>query len=335
MFDILVSSRQNSLMPLPAAAIDEPQILIHFGEKVSQIAGGEATGVLQLGVPWLAGRKQETVSLPKGKASRSGNLITLENDSYLVGAATVDVSMRMEEPVHQVYKEVLDACASRGMHLHRAWNYVPRINEMDHGLERYRQFNIGRWLAFEESFGRDLRSFMPAASAVGSDGNQFAVFFVAGKTQPQYLENPSQVPAYHYPADYGPRPPSFARAVLVKCARETVGYLSGTASIEGHRSVGEGDWHAQFRTTLHNIQIMFERMGVAQILSPRARSGQSRLVMRDFKVYLRHPEALPLVQEWLAEETGLTGEQVMFLQADICRTELDIEMEAVVSRRTG
>jgi chorismate lyase/3-hydroxybenzoate synthase len=335
MFDFPNSSLQNKLMPMPAAVTDEPQILVQFGEKVSRISGSEDAGVLQLGVPWLAGKKQEVVALPKGRAGKSGNLITLENDSHLVGAATIDVSTRMEEPVHQIYREVLEACASRGMHLHRAWNYVPRINEVDHGLERYRQFNIGRWLAFEESFGRDLRSFMPAASAVGSEGNQFAVMFVAGKTQPQYLENPSQVPAYHYPADYGPRPPSFARAVLVKCSRETVGYLSGTASIEGHRNVGEGDWHLQFRTTMHNIQIMFERMGMAQALTPKSRGSQSKLVMRDFKVYLRHPEALPLVQEWLAEETGLAGDDVMFLKADICRAELDLEMEAVVSRRIG
>jgi chorismate lyase/3-hydroxybenzoate synthase len=99
--------------------------------------------------------------------------------------------------------------------------------------------------------------------------------------------------------------------------------------------VGEGDWHLQFRTTMHNIQIMFERMGVAQVLKAKSRNSQSRLVMRDFKVYLRHPEALPLVQEWLAEETGLAGEDVMFLKADICRAELDLEMEAVVSRRNG
>lgn len=317
------------------AVTDEPQIQIHFGEKVSQISGSGGLGILKLGVPWLAGRKQDTMTLPKGKSGRTGSIITLENDTHLVGAAAVDVSLRMEEPVHQLYKKALDACASRGMHLHRAWNYVPRINELDHGLERYRQFNIGRWLAFEEFFGRDLRSFMPAASAVGAEGNQFALVFVAGKTQPQYLENPSQVPAYHYPADYGPRPPSFARAVLVKGTRETVGYLSGTASIEGHRNVGEGDWHLQFRTTMHNIQIMFERMGVMQILNAKSRGGHSRLVMRDFKVYLRHPEALPLVQEWLADETGLMGDDVMFLKADICRAELDLEMEAVVSRRTG
>ncbi len=272
--------------------------------------------------------------MAKGSMHRDDGLLLLENGSNLVGAAVVDVPDRMEEPVEKVYAQVLAACADHGMNLHRAWNYVPGINVMEHGLERYRQFNIGRWLSFEKFFGRDLRSFMPAASAVGCEGRRFALFFTAGKTQPQYLENPAQVPAYHYPSDYGPRPPSFARAVLVKHARETLGYLSGTASIEGHRSVGEGDWHMQFRTTMHNIQIMFERMGMSQALQPGARST-SRVAVRDFKCYLRHAEALPLVQEWLAEEAGLSGDQVMFLKAEICRAELDIEMEAILSKRLG
>lgn len=319
---------------MPAAVSDEPTIQIQFGKQASQLTGDGNHGVLELAVPWLAGRAGEKITLPQGRTSRSGDMLLVENDSHLVGAATVDVSERMEEPVQQVYQQALEACAQHGMNLHRAWNYVPRINEMDHGLERYRQFNIGRWLAFEKSFGRDLRSFMPAASAVGAEGNRFAVFFTAGRTQPKYLENPSQVPAYHYPADYGPRPPSFARAVLVKGAREIMGYLSGTASIEGHRSVGEGDWHAQFRTTMHNIQIMFERMGMPDAFGTvPARTEPYRPEVRDFKCYLRHPEALPLVQEWLAEETGLSPDQVVFLKADICRSELDIEMEAIISRR--
>ncbi|HEX5629572.1 MAG TPA: hypothetical protein VFX72_08360, partial [Usitatibacteraceae bacterium] len=34
-------------------------------------------------------------------------------------------------------------------HAVRFWNYLPRINELEGGLERYRHFNIGRGAAFE------------------------------------------------------------------------------------------------------------------------------------------------------------------------------------------
>jgi enamine deaminase RidA (YjgF/YER057c/UK114 family) len=248
----------------------------------------------------------------------------------LVGAVTIDAEDRLEDPVQEVYAQVLDACKEHGMHLHRAWNYVPGINAQTHGLERYRQFNIGRWMAFEKHFGRDLRAFMPAASGVGAHGTRFALLFIAGKMHPLYLENPSQVPAYHYPSDYGPRPPSFARAVLIENGSEVTGYLSGTASIEGHRSIGEGDWHSQFRTTMHNMQIMFERMGMEDALRPG-----SSVDIRDFRCYLRHAESLPLIREWLAEETQLDPARIAFLQSDICRAELDMEMEAILVKRVG
>lgn len=315
---------------MPVAALDDPSIQIHFGDATSGLTNEEGLETLKLAIPLLAGKAGETISLPGGRIRRSGNLLLMSNGTHLVGATTVEAAERLEDPVQEVYAEVLAACTEHGMHLHRAWNYVPGINAHTQGLERYRQFNIGRWLAFERNFGRDLRAFMPSASGIGIHGSRFALLFIAGKTQPVYLENPSQVPAYHYPADYGPRPPSFARAVLIEGRKEVLGYLSGTASIEGHRSVGEGDWHTQFRTTMHNIQIMFERMGMEDAL----RRG-SAIEVRDFRCYLRHPESLPLIQEWLAEETGLDVSRVTFLQADICRAELDIEMEGILSKRTA
>ena len=39
--------------------------------------------------------------------------------------------------------------------------------------------NLGRWLAFEQRFGRDLRAYMPAASGVGIRGSQFILSFIA------------------------------------------------------------------------------------------------------------------------------------------------------------
>ena len=314
-------------MPFPAAATDLPTIQVRFGSEFSQLSVIDGIETLELGVPLLSGRPAELISLPDAHIWRAGHLLLMKNEARLIGAATVDIADRLEDPVEEVYAQVLAVCREHGMYLHRAWNYVPDINGQSHGLEHYRQFNIGRWLAFERQFGRDLRSFMPAASGVGTTGSRFALFFIAGKTHPVYLENPSQVPAYHYPAEYGPKPPSFARALLVESGRQMVGYLSGTASIEGHRSIGEGDWHAQFRTTMHNIQIMFERMGMEGAMQPG-----SPVEIRDFRCYLRHPESRPLVQEWLAEETSLDVSQVTFLQSDICRAELDMEMEAILCK---
>jgi hypothetical protein len=101
--------------------------------------------------------------------------------------------------------------------------------------------------------------------------------------------------------------------------------LSGTASIEGHRSVGEGDWLLQFRTTVRNLRIMLERMQVSSALVP-ATWQRDGIESAAFKCYLRHPESLALVREWVQETCG-TDEHFCYVQADICRADLDLEIE--------
>jgi len=296
---------------------------ITFGSPSAHLTSGSGIH-LALPIPVLAGSRQVALPAPDSRSAKDGDIHVLVNHSELWGAIVLEASRRLERPAQSGYEQMLKVCRDHGMHLHRVWHFVPGINRVEEGLERYRQFNIGRWLAFEAFFGRDLRTFMPAASAVGVQGDDLIIIFRAGKTQPIYFENPSQVPAYHYPAEYGPRPPSFARGVVLSADERRTAYLSGTASIEGHRSIGEGDWHTQFRTTLHNMELMFDRMNMPAALRPHT---SAPCAGRDFQVYLRHPEALPLVQEWLFEATTLRPEEVRFLQADICRAELDLEVD--------
>ena len=287
---------------------------------------------IRLPMPWLAGQKTELLGVPDAILRDAAPFVLAESGDHLFGAAVVDASDNLEEAAEKTYRSLLSVCDGR--HLHRVWNYVPQINEMQAGLERYQQFNIGRWIAFEERFGRDLRSYMPAASAVGIGGGQLVVLFSAGRRRPQFFENPSQVPAYHYPPDYGPRPPGFARGVVIDEPESRTVFLSGTASIEGHRSIGAGDWALQYRTTMHNVKTMLERMGVPDALDAGAWE-RGEILEGCFKCYLRHPESLSVIQESMLEMTGLTEKQITFVQADICRADLDLEIEATIKVRAG
>jgi hypothetical protein len=186
-------------------------------------------------------------------------------------------------------------------------------------------FTIGRWTAFESCYGRHLRSYMPAASAVGLGGDKAVVVFKAGRSRPEYLENPSQIPAYHYPAEYGPRPPCFARGVVATCPEVRRAILSGTASIEGHRSIGQGDWARQFQTTQQNIEIMLNRMQVSAAWIPDLWPTHG-IHSAHFKCYLRHPEALPLVRKAVRDSCG-QDHHFSYVLADICRSDLDLEIE--------
>jgi chorismate lyase / 3-hydroxybenzoate synthase len=278
---------------------------------------------LQLPLPLLAGPNTESIGSPATKIWWDQDFLLTESETLLIGAIVIDAQNRLETPVERAYQALLHL--TRGWHLYRIWNYIPNINEIRDGLECYQQFNIGRWTAFESCYGRHLRSYMPAASAVGLGGDKAVVVFKAGRSRPEYLENPSQIPAYHYPAEYGPRPPCFARGVVATCPEVRRAILSGTASIEGHRSIGQGDWARQFQTTQQNIEIMLNRMQVSAAWVPDLWPTHG-IHSAHFKCYLRHPEALPLVRKAVRDSCG-QDHHFSYVLADICRSDLDLEIE--------
>ena len=132
-----------------------------------------------------------------------------------------------------------------------------------HGLERYRQFNIGRQDAFLDSH-RGATGNVPAASAIGLAGGPLSVAFLAGATPALAVENPRQVSAYLYPADYGPRSPTFSRAVRATLSGQEALFVSGTASIVGHRTVPVSYTHLFSARPMPVSQSFWVCPGVAQ-----------------------------------------------------------------------
>jgi chorismate lyase/3-hydroxybenzoate synthase len=214
--------------------------------------------------------------------------------------------------------------ASAGWHLARIWNYVPDINALRGGLENYRAFSAGRALAFEEAFGREFAARLPAASAVGCGGSALACVFAATRAAPRHCENPEQVPAYRYPPEHGPRPPSFTRATLGRWGGRALAFISGTAAIKGHRSVGLGSLAAQLDCTLDNLRLISEAAGLGPDLLADAGAE------RHFKVYLRRERDRPAAAARLEGALLRPGDRAIFLRADLCRAELDVEIEATL-----
>ena len=217
---------------------------------------------------------------------------------------------------------MLAAC--EGRHLFRIWNYVPRINALTDGFENYRAFCMGRSLAFETKFGPTFQSVLPAASAVGSHGEHLDVIFVAGETAPQHFENPVQVPAYLYPVQHGPRPPSFARATVGRDGPRTYTFISGTAAIRGHETVAPGSLEEQLDCTLDNLRLISQTAGLGEQLG----LGQSK--QRFFKIYLRHAADFARARKRLEGVLLQPTDTVIYLETDICREALNIEIEVTV-----
>jgi chorismate lyase / 3-hydroxybenzoate synthase len=202
----------------------------------------------------------------------------------------------------------------------RFWNYFPAINRETREMERYRQFNVGRQDAFLAQ-GRSVIDNVPAACALGSAGGGLQIAFLASRVPAVSIENPRQISAYHYPSQYGPRSPSFSRAGLVDLSGRPMLFISGTASIVGHASMHVGDVLAQTRESMRNIASVVEQANL------RAPQAPFRLVDLAYTVYVRRAEDIAGVRREMVSCIGSEPRSV-FLQADVCRADLLVEIEA-------
>lgn len=285
--------------------------------------GAACADAFQTGLPVLAGDASESLLEGSGPPEKSGRLTLVRLPECLLGGAVVPVRRDLEKPTLETYLEMLDATC--GMHLARVWNFVPEINETGpDGLENYRSFCRGRFAAFEARHGPGFQRLLPAASAVGRPPGALVVIFAAFARAPRHLENPLQVPAYRYPAKHGPRPPSFARASVVECAGALRVFISGTASIRGHQTMAPGDTAGQLRYTLGNLEEISKLAGLGADL------GAGRCASRAFKVYIRHGTDHPAIAHALESRLLRPGDRVAYLKAEICRRQLNVEIEATI-----
>lgn len=233
-----------------------------------------------------------------------------------------DARAGLEAATGAAYRAIFDLLDASGYaHLLRVWNYFPSINDAAGGLERYRQFNIGRQDAFLAR-GRPAFEGAPAACALGTAGGALSIRFLAARRAALAIENPRQVSAYRYPVEYGPRSPSFSRAVLATTfARQTL-FISGTASIVGHESLHHGDVREQTREILRNLEAVVAAAGGAE--GARAQRVEDACLT----VYLRHAADCATVRAEIERRLG-AAVRAVYVQADICRSELLVEIEAV------
>jgi hypothetical protein len=289
--------------------------------RLSIALGADATGRFDVALPVLAGEAVEDLFGIARSAGLLGSLALFRADGWLLGAASVPLTGGLEGATRQLYRDILQA--TRGCHLARIWNYVPAINAPGaDGLENYRAFCRGRSLAFEQSFGKGFKTRLPSASAVGCQSSNLTVTFAASALAPRHVENPLQVSAYDYPGDFGPRAPSFARATVVPGTDRATVFISGTAAIRGHATVAPKSVFGQLECTLENLRGISSACGLGPDLASGGRST------RHFKIYLRRAADQPSVAKILAEQLLTGADRVTYVEADICRAALLVEIEA-------
>jgi len=228
--------------------------------------------------------------------------------------------LRATEIAYQEIFDVLNETEHR--HLIRIWNYLPDINAQAGGDERYRLFNSARQMAFRKS-GRATMGTVPAACALGSPaGSPISIYFLAARRPAKMIENPRQTSAYHYPPKFGRHSPIFSRACVWGESGGGNLFISGTASIVGHETIHPGNVVAQTRETMINIGALLDE---ANRVVGAARYSLEGLRL---KVYVRKPSDLAAIEATLSQLLK-SADDIVYLQADVCREDLLMEIEAV------
>ncbi|MDB5829992.1 MAG: endoribonuclease protein [Variovorax sp.] len=299
---------------------------------------------------WHAGERIDSGATGSARWRSDGN--------WLLGA--IDLSETTDKAAdeglsdlsHHAYSDLFKALDEAGTpHLLRIWNYLPRINGFNDsddsaagnntgdtggsggtGLERYRQFNFGRQQAFIDA-DRPAFDGAPAACALGIRQGALSIRFLAGRKAPVPVENPRQVSAYRYPPTYGPRAPTFSRAALAEMGGGDVAlFISGTASIIGHETVHGGDVREQTRETLRNLAAVVDAANkAAGDLEAPYDAARFTVPALDCVIYVRHIADVAAIREIIDEVLGAGSHfatHAVVLEADICRSDLLVEIEA-------
>ena len=234
----------------------------------------------------------------------------------------IELDGDIESAARRAYADLIARVrGSSHPYLLRIWNYLAAINTGEGDAERYRRFCVGRAAAVDAAFNDPP----PAATAIGHDGEarDLQVIALCSSEPAVALENPRQTPAWNYPRDYGPVAPGFSRGALLDAGGTSPRLLaSGTASIVGHVSRHVGDVAEQLRESLRNLEALLA------VGHERSGRGFGFAGCEALRVYLREARDLPVAQSVIAE-SGLPVERVLYLRGDVCRRELDVELEGV------
>ena len=210
----------------------------------------------------------------------------------------------------------------------KIWNYIPGINRGSGDQEFYRQFCLGRADAVLIDPGD--RPPLPAATAIGAPESEPAlqVYFLAASLPGLDVENPRQVSAWRYPRQYGPRSPLFSRGTILRINGAHQFMISGTASVIGHQTHHENQVANQLSESLRNVRSLLEEGH--RLVGDFDASLDSNGI---FKVYIRRGEDLTLIRQILDKEAPADIARI-YLQGDICRENLLIEIDGIVNCRS-
>jgi chorismate lyase / 3-hydroxybenzoate synthase len=228
-----------------------------------------------------------------------------------------DIRKSLEYSTYMAYCSIMETLDNENYSsLLRTWNYLPNINDNTNNVERYKLFCKGRKKSFDK-FQSIVKDIFPAATVIGTKKGPGIIYFIGSKNPGVQIENPRQISAFQYPEQYGPVSPSFSRSIYKEWGNQSQLFISGTASIVGHKTEHQNHHILQLEEIILNLNELISKF------------KKELPQIYPIKVYLRNAKQLLIVKQKIDKYFG-KGHPVMYLLGDICRSDLLVEIEGIL-----
>jgi len=235
-------------------------------------------------------------------------------------------------------KQVLDSESISFNNIVRQWNYIAQIlsfkENNDQKYQHYQLFNEVR----SEFYGkyRTVKGY-PAATGIGTQSGGVMIDICAIdpiiENQAIAIDNPLQRLPYQYSQSLlegeaiagksCKQAPQFERAKLVKNHSTNTLFVSGTAAIVGENTIGINNIEQQTNTTLHHIS---QLVSVENLIFHKIEMPNTHIEPKSVRVYIKNEADFKKVQNICNQ--SFNTQTITYIQADVCRDNLLVEIEA-------
>jgi len=218
----------------------------------------------------------------------------------------------------------------------RQWNFIENLlgyeKQGSQHLQRYQIFNEVRSFYYDPAI---FNSGFPAATGIGCETAGITIDYIAGNNLTNYpIKSPIQQDAYTYSERVlegdplntsNKRPPFFERATFSVILGKEVIFISGTAAIAGEETLESTDVSDQTTHTINNIKALITRTN----LQANNIEGEADSTFDFVRVYIKNEMDADHVEQLVKEQ--LPADNYTFVLSDVCRDNLLVEIEGIVS----
>jgi len=253
----------------------------------------------------------------------------------------------IQESAEKAFRSAVAILDMEGLSIHhiiRQWNSVEDIADVKDPLRTTQNYQIFNDVRAKYYDSETFPGGYPAATGIGMTTGGVIIGFIAisdsDRIEAKPIRNPIQIDAHQYSDSVlvGKSTgimderctPKFERGRMVVLNGTTNMYISGTASIVGEKIVYPDDVEKQTITSIENIFELFTRENQGEL---GVHFDVSQVEFSHLRIYVKNKEDFQAVEAIC--RSMLKSKSFLFLESDICREKLLVEIEGIFAIETA